>query len=109
MTGTRTRTPFRATDFRTTMACATDISFVVRTVPWPYRSDDDVGRARPVSTPSSFVTKLGSALSPRTRREFAEFERIPAAVSRPPAPIEKSVVSASFTIIPLSSGVAARS
>src|ERR1700676_1371503 len=46
MTETRTRTLFRAADFRTTMTFATARAFVVWTVPWPCA---DAGRPRPSS------------------------------------------------------------
>jgi len=92
-TETRTRMLFRAANFRTTMVfttapgvCGPDCTLALRNV--------RVGRARPVSTPSGPRTRAGlaryrhAAPGKRHRREFTDFERIPAAVSKRPAPIK---------------------
>lgn len=83
MTETRTRTPFRAADFRTTTAFATAARRL-----WSGLCLDRMTESRR-PRPSSLYTfrdpsgsRLGSASS---GSEFAEFERIPQVVSGPAA------------------------
>jgi hypothetical protein len=60
-----------------------------------------VGRARPVSTPSDRQSAWLGVVIARGAEEFAEFERIPIGVSVRSAPVGKSAVSTDSTIIPM--------